>query len=299
VSSDAFADMARSLDDFCQALRSALTEHRGPRPGSPASRESRGEPLAGEWGAIPSGDAATSVLLLTAACLDHLLAASAIMNARRSSMALYTVIRGSAEAASAAFYLLDPGTDARERVRRSMNWRLAGLSEDMNLMRGLAGPEAQASLQHSNQRVDAIARTARQFGFQFHAADRHRPARLGDKTPSATQLIDACASRTPGLGTVQQRVMSGVAHGQVHALMRFMRPSSMLTADGRAMVQLNLTASQAALDLMAGPFCASSLAERLYPFMGWAITEIEASVTRMLHAWGRIAGTPYPGPERQ
>jgi hypothetical protein len=298
VSSDAFADMSSSFEGFSQGLRGTLTEHRGPRPGSPAARESRGESLGGEWGAIPSADAAASVLLLTAACRDHLLAAADIMNARRASMALYTVIRGSAEAASIAFYLLDPGIDGRERVRRSLNWRLAGLCEEMNLMRGLGGAEALASLRHRQQRVDAIARTAQQHGFQFHAPDGNRPGRLGAKTPSATQLIEACASRTPGLGTAQQRVMSGVAHSQVHALIRFMRPSPELTREGRAMVQLNLTAGQAALDLMAGPFCAAGLAERLYPFMGWDVTEIEPTIIRMLHTWGRIAGTPYPGPDR-
>jgi hypothetical protein len=64
------------------------------------------------------------------------------------------------------------------------------------------------------------------------------------------------------------------------------------------MVAVNMTAGRAALDLIAGPFCASSLVERLYPFMGWDIDEIAAAVVRMLDTWGRVAGVPYPGPER-
>lgn len=296
-SSDAIADLTESLEDFCQALRSTINKHRGPLSGSPGDSAAREELFAGEWGRCPSADAAAGALLATASCRDHLLGAAAIMKARCGSMSLYTVIRGSAEAAATAFYLLDPGIDARERVRRSINWRLTGLCEEMNLMRGLTGPDAASSLRHSQQRAEAIARTAAQFGFQFRKADRHRAAYLGTRMPGATQLMEACATRTPGLGTAQQRVMSGVAHAQVHGLTRFMRPASLRTPEGRSMTELNLTADRAALDLMAGPFCASSLAERLYPFMGWDIADIEPTVIAMLDTWGRIAGVPYPGPE--
>jgi len=64
-------------------------------------------------------------------------------------------------------------------------------------------------------------------------------------------------------------------------------------------VQANITASKAALDLLAGPLCASTLVEGLFPFFGWDMDLISPAVVRMLHTWGRIAGTPYPGPERR
>ena len=64
-------------------------------------------------------------------------------------------------------------------------------------------------------------------------------------------------------------------------------------------VQVNITAQKAALDLFAGPLCASSIIERMIPYFGWDMDLISPVVIRMLDTWGRVAGTPYPGPERR
>ena len=48
---------------------------------------------------------------------------------------------------------------------------------------------------------------------------------------------------------------------------------------------------------MAGPLCVSTLVENLRWFFGWDTEALDPGVIAMLHAWGRIAGVPYPGPE--
>lgn len=304
MSSDPFADLARSLNVFCGALRDVIKEHPAPQPGSPAKEECEGEPLAGEWGQHPSRDARAAVFLTAVSCADHLAACADVITARRAAAALYTLTRSSVEAAAISCYLLDPGIDAAERVRRYMNWRLDGLSEEMNLAAGLDGPDAAAYVIQAGARVDAIGRGASRHGLEFHGRKGYRAAYIGDKPPHATELIEKCASATPGLGAAYQRLLSAVVHAQSNGLTRLVLPmptpaGSDPAAPHAPMVQVNITADKAALDLLAGPLCASSVVEGLFPFFGWDMDLISPAVVGMLHTWGRIAGTPYPGPERR
>ena len=305
MSSDPFADLARSLNTFCGALRDVIKEYPAPQPGSPAEKESAGEPLAGEWGQHPSRNTRAAILLTAVSCADHLAACADVITARRAAAALYTLTRSSVEAAATSCYLLDRGIDAAERVRRYMNWRLDGLSEEMNLAAGLDGPDAAAYLIQAGARADAIARGASQHGLEFHGRKGYRAAYIGDKPLHATKLIERCASATPGLGAAYQRLLSAVVHAQSNGLTRLVLP--MPTPAGSdpevthvtPRVQVNITANKAALDLLAGPLCASSVIEGLFPFFGWDMDLISSAVIRMLYTWGRIAGTPYPGPERR
>ena len=89
----------------------------------------------------------------------------------------------------ASCYLLDPGIDAAERVRRYMNWRLEGLSGEMNLDAGLDGSDAAAYAIQAAARADAIARGASQHGFEFHARKGYRAATTtgtSSQSPSVT-----------------------------------------------------------------------------------------------------------------
>jgi hypothetical protein len=106
VSSDSFADLARSLNVFCGALRDVIKEHPAPQPGSPADKECEGEPLAGEWGRRPSRDTRAAIFLTAVSCADHLAACADVITARRVAAALYTLTRSAVEAAATSCYLL-------------------------------------------------------------------------------------------------------------------------------------------------------------------------------------------------
>ncbi len=60
---------------------------------------------------------------------------------------------------------------------------------------------------------------------------------------------------------------------------------------------MNLSAQDAALHLLAGPLCVSTLVEHLRWFFGWDTEALDPAVIAILRIWGRIAGVPYPGPE--
>jgi len=82
-------------------------------------------------------------------------------------------------------------------------------------------------------------------------------------------LIDQCASRTSGIGAAYQQLLSSVAHGQLRGLSRFLMRAPAPAEPGKVIVQMNLSDRDAALHLLAGPLCASTLVEHLRWFFGW------------------------------
>ena len=210
----------------------------------------------------------------------------------------YVLTRAAAESASVCCYVADPAADARERLRRSMNLRLDGMCEQFIMLRSVGSVDATREIAYIEQRVAAFSRAAAAHGFAFHKADgRGRSAYLDDKLPSAMKLMDACASDTPGLGIAYQRLLSAVTHGKLHGLSRFLMATEAAGRHGSPQVELNVPARTFALDLLAGPLCASTVIERLAWFTGWDTDDMERPVVEMLHTWGRIARVPYPGPD--
>ena len=222
------------------------------------------------------------------------------LRARRGPAALYTLVRASAESAAIACYLTDRSIDVRERLRRNMNCHLDALCEQINLLSPFSVPDAAPKVAHAQEKIAVIGRAAAQHGFRFHKMDGWRPAYLGDRPPKAMNLVDACASQTPGFGATSQRLLSSVAHAKLHGLSRFLMhalPGPGGSDAGDQPGQINASASSLAMELHAGPLCAASLAEGMCWFAGWDIDSIAPAITRMRHTWGRIAGVPYMWPD--
>lgn len=296
MSSDPFADLAKSLNAFARGLRGLINDQRLPRSGSPADTESAGEPYAHDWGKRPSGEIFASMLLLAWSSADHLMGAAELIAARTVIASPHTVMRGAAESASAACFLGETGIDPLERIRRNMNYRLEALSQEIVMMATFTVPGAAEKVAGNETELAAIADSGQHYGFQFRARDRHRSAYFAEKPPSAMKLMDLCTSRTPGLGATHQRLLSSVAHSQLHGLRQFMSDVPEETENGRPMYPLNTTAGDLARRLIVGPMCAATLVEHLGWFGGWDVDDQRVLVVRMLHTWGRIAGYPYPGP---
>jgi hypothetical protein len=124
MSSDPFADLAGSTEAFAREFREFMGRNQRPAVGSLADEEARGEPFAGNWGDHPSRDVFATAYLTAAACTDHLLGLADVL----SSHATYTLARGAVEAAARGCYLTDSEIDGKERVRRTMNYRLDALA---------------------------------------------------------------------------------------------------------------------------------------------------------------------------
>ncbi len=58
---------------------------------------------------------------------------------------------------------------------------------------------------------------------------------------------------------------------------------------------VNVGAQALALQLLAGPLCATTLIERLRRFFGWDTSEVDNAARMMLATWGRIGEVEYPG----
>lgn len=304
MSSDPLADLARTLEECAAALGTLLHSTFQAAPGSVAATKANPELHAGNWGEHPAHDALSAVAMLTWSAVDHLAATAALIRARRIASP-HTTARAVAESCARACYLAEPGIEPLERVRRVMNYRLDSLCGLIGMLGNAVMAGADDQLADKHARVDAIKRSGHHFGLQWHPQKDFTPAWLGQKPPSpnqkppsATKLIDACASTVPGLGRLYQHVLSSVTHGSVWGLSQFMRSRLLVEGapPGQVLTQPSITSVEMARSLLAAPLCVSTLAERLRDYAGWDIGPLEPVITRMLETWGRIAQIPYPGP---
>lgn len=298
MSSDSFADLGGTLRKVAEGLTQLVDLNKEPAAGSPADKEADGEPFGGEWSAHPARDVVATLLMECWSCADHLTVAGTVLAEDRAVASLYTLTRGAAEAGAIACYLSEPGIDPVERMRRLMNHNLAALHEDLSMLSRFTGQDAAAKVVRHRAQEAAIARAGRHFGLAFtRPKSGFKPCFLGDKPPSSMALIDRCASRTSGVGATYQQLLSSVAHGQLHGLSRFLMRAPTPAEPGNVIIQMNLSDRDAAVHLLAGPLCISTLVEHLRWFFGWDTEALDPAVIAMLHTWGRIAGVPYPGPE--
>ena len=298
MSSDSFADLGGSLRKVAEGLIQLIDLNKRPAPGSPADKETDGEPFAGEWSAHPARDLFATLLMECWSCSDHLEVAGEVLAEHRAVASLYTITRAAAEAASIACYLSEPGIEPLERVRRIMNHNLVALHEDLNMLSRFPGQDAANKAARHRAQETAIARAGHQHGLAFTRPKKgFSPCFLGNRPPSAMTLIDQCASRTSGVGATYQQLLSSVTHGQLHGLSRFLMRAPTPAEPGMVIVQMNLSARDAALHLLAGPLCVSTLVEHLRWFFGWNTEALDPAVVAMMHTWGRTGGVPYAGPE--
>lgn len=291
---DPFASMADALVRVADDVRALVHSNGGrPAPGSPAAGECENDPFrCGEWGS-PARGVVGSLILSMHSCHDHLRGASVLLRSRLATLSPHTVIRGAAEAAAAASYLADPAIDQRERARRGLNYRLAGVCQERSMLRRFVEdqPDAATKIAGLDQVLAEFERAATKHGFIFNAAAGYKPAFLDAKIPTITELLSLYVfPGVPELGKSYYNGLSAVAHSQLNGLMR------KLVRDGTGGMQVNITAKDMASELLAGPLVASTLVEFMLPWLGWDRTALDLSIPAMFELWGELAGTPYPGP---
>jgi len=298
MSSDPIADLAGSVIAFAEAFRAVLTANQRPAPGSPAEQEAGGEPFAGDWGDYPSRDVFATAYLTVAACTDHLLGLASVIEGRNCAFAPYTVTRGAVEAAAIGCYLTEQGISARERLRRTMNYRLAGLCEQVRLFGDMSSVEAQERLKRAREQIADFARSARAHQFDFRdVSNKGSPAYLDKPQPTAMKLIgDAADKGNPGLGRTYHRLLSATAHSAIHGLARMLTTVEPLEGiPGQALAAINRDARSVAVELVVGPLTAHSLASSLEWFAGCDMSSVHGPANQMLYTWSRIGHIGLPG----
>lgn len=302
MSSNPFADLSKSLADYCNAMDSALDTDW--TDDSPAARESEHEELADEWAERPARDAVIGARTLTTSAINHLRALSQLLVADGIIYPLFTVARGALEVSAQAHYLAEPDIGPRERVRRHMNMRLASLHEQKLLIEGLVDSptgrqETLEALDHVEGRTAKILRSAKNQGFGRVKGKGYTPPHIGETPPSSMKVIeDAVSQNVPRLGTVFWRYLSAIAHGTEYGLAAYLKmvgPSDdPRRGDGVGTVQIDQR--QAARNLIGGPLGAVSMMTRLLTLIGVDPEVIRPDVEMMMRVWGRVADIPFPDP---
>jgi hypothetical protein len=297
MSSDPFADLARSTETFAKEFREFMTSNPRPTPGSPADKEAQDEPFAGDWGEHPSSETFATAYLTATSCTDHLLGLADVLHARNAVFAAYTLTRGAVEAAALGCYLIDQDIDGRERVRRTMNYRLDAMCERVWLFTDLQGDYAAEKLNETKQRIADIARGARQHNFTFHNMNgKGRAAHVDSAQPAAMNLISLTVDKDmPGLGRTYQRLLSATAHSSVHGLARMLTPMAPnVGRPGEALAAVNMNPRTLAVELVVGPLTAHSLARGIEWFTGCDMTALHGPANQMLMTWSRVGQIEVP-----
>lgn len=298
MSSDPFADLASSVKAFAMEFRAFMSRNPRPAPGSPAEEEAQGEPFAGDWSEHPSSDVFATAYLTATSCTDHLLGLADVLSSRNAVFAAYTLTRGAVEAAAQGCYLTDQNIDGRERVRRTMNYRLEAMCERIWLFKDMRDGYAAEKLDETKKRISDFARSARQHNFSFHDMNgRGRAARIGAEQPKAMTLISLAVDKDmPELGRIYQRLLSATAHSAVHGLARMLTPVSPNEGrPGEALAAVNIDPRTLAVELVVGPLTAHGLARGVEWFTGCDMSDLHGPANQMLMTWSRIGRLPGPG----
>ncbi len=297
MSSDPFADLASSTEAFAKKFREFMTRNPRSASGSPADTEAQGEPLAGDWSEHPSSDVFAATYLTATSCTDHLLGLADVLRARNALFATYALTRGAVEAAALGCYLTDQDIDGRERVRRTMNYRLDAMCARVWLFTDMHGDYAAEKLDETKQRITDFARGARQHSFSFHdMKGKGRAAHIGAAQPAAMHLMSLAVDEDiPELGWTYQRLLSATAHSGVHGLARVL---TLLSPNegrpGEALAVVNIDPRTLAAELVVGPLTAHKLARGIEWFTGCDMAGLHGPANQMLQTWARIGRINVP-----
>src|SRR5215218_6387160 len=144
---------------------------------------------------------------------DHLRGLRAVLADGSAVQAALSMSRAVLEAAARAWWLLDPGIDARARVARGMTERLAELSQRIRSGGQLEGPSIKTAVREQA----TILAGARQHGFPVVA--KGVATAVGERSPASSELVRRmfCGPDRPGgqLGRLVYAEMSSAVHGQL------------------------------------------------------------------------------------
>jgi hypothetical protein len=206
------------LDQVIQAtaaLDMADPDHAGSMPVARPLRSEldQGRALTGPgpWSPNPVAFATMLADCRLLAAEDHLRGLRAVLADGSATLAALSMSRAVLEAAARAWWLLDPGIDARTRVARGMTDRLAELRQMIRSGDHLPGPSAKAAARQQA----AILAGAHQHGFPVSA----RKGVVGNGSPTSSELVRRmlCGPGRPGgqLGRLVYAELSAAVHSQL------------------------------------------------------------------------------------
>jgi hypothetical protein len=190
-----------------------------PLPGSPADLElAEARRLARDddsWGEDRVRTVYAAALMSYTAALDEALAMAAVMTGgTRTAIPAVVLARSLAEAASQAWWLLEPGTGARGRVERLQCLRLRSAIEGENAAD--ADGIAEADWPQYTETQAQVFEYSRKLGLECPARSGHAYVCGGQRMPSASRRIETMLGDV-GVEAVYN-IHSGFAHCELFAL---------------------------------------------------------------------------------
>ncbi|MFF2126386.1 hypothetical protein ACFVW1_13425 [Streptomyces olivochromogenes] len=302
MSSDAWGELSASLIAVCEAFKRDEATHNGFLPGSPAAVEAVDEPFADEWATAPSRNANVAGLHLAHVAMDHVTGVAVLLQSQEPA-SIYgpsTLSRSLIEVAARCHYMLEPGIEPLERIRRQQSDRLVALWERKQLAESMhtEQPEQlQEAIDYLDGRMKTVMESARRHGLTPRKGDKVRPPSITGKDLkpiAATALVEALIGEGNGLGAYSYKTMSAVAHGREHGMMQYFthRGALINRTHGDAFGTIEATPQQTALNLAGVPLAVVKMLDRFYIQFGWPVQDVGPAARRLLEEWRRIAEIP-------
>jgi hypothetical protein len=257
------------------SYRETLYPDRKPCVGSQLEAQLREEAGLDEpntaWGDQVVASAISQAVASLVAAEDQLVCMEHVLREPLTTFGITTLARGVVEACTRAWWLLDPGIDARSRVARYMTDRLETLWEARKLEEVMGAPRVAAA------RMQDIQTVAERKNFKVVPEGRKSPPAIEQPWPWIVRLVEDILGNRQ-LGRLVYADVSAVGHGRVHGIVQRLDIVNQL-ADPTATIQW----------ARANPLKAIGMAVGAAVLAHWAAFGRELE----LHGWDRAAWHSY------
>lgn len=216
----------------------------------------------------PILDAQSHARLITMAALDHLGAVGTLLSSSgRSIFGGPAMTRVTIEAAAVAWWALEPGIGASERVVRGFAIRIEGLRHTIKVATGITG-EGSPETARQERRLAEILEEARAAGVKVHKEDG-TVVGLHHAVPSERELVRLLfkeMSVDEGAGIYSH--LSGIVHSSPTSLLQFTEIVDSPDDDGLMTLQPRITLAQAEQVVMIAMMGYLGMFDRVVSYYG-------------------------------
>lgn len=201
--------------------------------------------------------------LLVESAADYAFAVSRLLEPPLLTVAPWTSVRGSLEAAAFGCWLMDADIAVRDRVARSLAFRFGGLLHQKKTADSMGDDNG---VRHAKERIQEIKVDAQELGFEEKIDKKGRVIGVATTLPSSTECIRDNLFNESGY-----RILSSIAHSH---------PSAMISVSFKAknkaepsLISKNLSVGSACWLLMTAADAFSAIAWRQATYFGYNLEE--------------------------
>lgn len=208
-----FEQLARGVVAVADSFGASAYDASKPyKPGCTARLDGhRQRHYAGSWSRQPVDNLHMHSVGYLRRAEDHLRTIALAIPAPRILYSPLSLARVVAVSSGQCFYLLDPGVDTRERMRRGMNLHAQSLTEERNMV----GADNDSASRQLHTEIDQLCDDAVRLG--FNVRDRkhpYKPPCFDGKIPTDTTVVTQVLDASEPYGKFAFRLLSAAVHSQ-------------------------------------------------------------------------------------